>query len=194
MTSIFTRQDPMNDPSGDITVDFLLPTGILIPLPCKGTQTLEAIKDMLWAEAANLPLFNNLRQPEWYTLVFVNKKAEQEECLDESGRLCDIKMYKPLFKVVEKKGDQEEKMLSTKIGWLIGKCLREFETLRDPEVNDFRISMIEQCRNAVVTRNNYNWEEMVVYCYPPDIESNSEVSSLVQDRLSPQVGIIMVKK
>ena len=40
--------------------------------------------------------------------------------------------------VVEKKGDREEKIMSTKIGWLIGKCLKDFETSRDPEVNDFR--------------------------------------------------------
>ncbi len=82
----------------DKVVDFLLPSGILIPLPCGALQSLEDIKDKLWKEAQAFPLFG-LKAAEWYTLVFVNCKAEQEECLDETQRLCDVKMYKPLFKV-----------------------------------------------------------------------------------------------
>ena len=93
------QQDTVGDLSGDVQADFLLPTGILVPLPCKGGQTLAEIKDHLWEQAKPLPLYNLLKQPEWYTLVFVNRKAEQEECLDESRRLCDINMYKPIFKV-----------------------------------------------------------------------------------------------
>ncbi len=82
----------------DKVVDFLLPSGILIPLPCGALQSLDAIKDKLWKEAQAFPLFG-LKGPEWYTLVFVNLKAEQEECHDEAQRLCDVQMYKPLFKV-----------------------------------------------------------------------------------------------
>lgn len=189
MTSLYSHQDSMNDPSGEIQVDFLLPTGILIPIKCRGNQSLEEIKEKLWTQAKALPLFSNLRQQGWYTLVFVNKKAEQEECLDETLFLSEIKMYKPLFKLVEKKGNQEEKILSSRIGWLIGKQLKDFEMLRDPEVNDFRVSMIEKCEQAIQWRNGASWEEKVMYCYPPDIESSTEVPTIVQDRLSPHVSL-----
>ena len=91
---------------------------------------------------------------------------------------------------MEKKGDQNEKLLSNNIGWLIGRPLKEFESVRDPEVNDFRISMIDKCRRAVQARNQLTWEEKVMYCYPPDIESGTEMSHLVQDRLSPQVRAV----
>ena len=84
--------------AADKVVDFLLPSGILIPLPCQALTSLEDIKDKLWKEAQAYPLFG-LKGPEWYTLVFVNCKAEQEECLDETQKLCDVQMYKPLFKV-----------------------------------------------------------------------------------------------
>lgn len=179
-------QDTVGDLSGDVQADFLLPTGILVPLSCKGGQTLAEIKDRLWEQAKPLPLYNLLKQPEWYTLVFVNRKAEQEECLDESRRFCDINMYKPIFKVVEKKGDREEKIMSTKIGWLIGKCLKDFETSRDPEVNDFRISMVDRCRKAIQERNRFTWAQKVNYCYPPDIENQAVVTQVVTERLSPQ--------
>lgn len=183
----FMHQDLLSDPCGDIQVDFLLPTGILIPLGCKAGQKLEEIKQSLWVTSKGYPLYDRLKRPESYTLVFVNRQAEQEECLDESQRLCDIRMYKPIFKVVEKKGDREEKILSNKIGWLIGKCLRDFDMVDDPEVNDFRMSMIGKCQRAIQERNAYSWEEKVLYCYPPDIESTDEVTPLVQDRLSPKV-------
>lgn len=44
-----------------INVDFLLPTGILVPLACRGTQKLEVIKEMLWHKAKEFPLFGLLR-------------------------------------------------------------------------------------------------------------------------------------
>lgn len=86
------------DTHSPMVVDFLLPAGILIPIDCRPTEKLEDVKDKLWQEAKAFPSFG-LKQPEWYTLVFVNCKAEQEECLDESKRLCELLMYKPLFKV-----------------------------------------------------------------------------------------------
>ena len=79
-------------------VDFLLPSGILIPFQCKDVDTILSIKEKLWEEAKQYPLFG-LRQPEWYTLVFINCQAEQEECLNESQKIGELQMYKPLFKV-----------------------------------------------------------------------------------------------
>ena len=89
---------------------------------------------------------------------------------------------------MEKKGDREEKLLSSKIAWLIGKgSLKEFENVRDPEITDFRVSMIEKCQRAIELRNQFSWEELVLYCYPPDIESTTDISQLMAERLSPQV-------
>ena len=47
--------------------------------------------------------------------------------------------------------------------------------------------MIEKCQQAIDSRNQFAWEDMVFYCYPPDIESSNEISQLMSERLSPQV-------
>lgn len=168
-------------------MDFLLPTGILIPISCRYGQTMEEIKELLWRTAENYPLYSSLKPSRWYTLIFVNRKAEQEECLDETQRLSDLQIYKPLFKVLEKKGDQEEKLLSTKVGWLIGKCLRDFDAIKDPEVNDFRLEMMESCKKAIEIRSQLTWEEKLMYCSPPDLEGSLDRSNpLVGERLSSQ--------
>ncbi len=91
---------------------------------------------------------------------------------------------------MEKKGNQDEKMLSTKIAWLLGKgSLKDFETVREAEVNDFRATMVDSCSSAIDNRNGLSWEEKVIYHHPPDIESSAEITQLVADRLSPQVTV-----
>ena len=91
---------------------------------------------------------------------------------------------------MEKKGDREEKLLSTKIAWLLGKgSLKDFENVRDAEITDFRVSMIDKCQKAIEKRNQFGWDEMVFYCYPPDVESSNEISQLMTERLSPQVHV-----
>lgn len=184
-TIIYSHQDStMNDPSGTIEVDFLLPTGILITFKCRGSLTVAEIKERLWKEAANYPLFNVLRQHGWYVFVFVNRKAEQEECLDEQLRLCDLQMYKPLFKVVERKGNEAEKKLSTQISWLIGHQVKEFENSRDPEVTDFRIAMVNECRKAIEARSKFTWYDRLMYCYPPALDSGPPLTPLIEEKLN----------
>lgn len=161
-----SHTDPL-EPGGKVIVDFLLPTGILVTFECKGSQTITEIKKKLWESAKTFPLFNQLRQVGWYVLVFVNRKAEQEECLDEQQRLCDLQMYKPLFKLVERKGNEDEKKLSTQISWLIGRQVKEFENSMDNEVTDFRILMVEDCKKAIENRSSMTWHERLVYCFPP---------------------------
>ena len=51
--------------------------------------------------------------------------------------------------MVEKKEDGEEKLFANRIGILTDKSMKEFESVRDPEVNDFRLAMIDRCRSAV---------------------------------------------
>lgn len=55
---MFEEQEP---PKDLINVDFLLPMGILVPLPCDPAHKLEDIKDSLWQKAKDYPLFNHLR-------------------------------------------------------------------------------------------------------------------------------------
>ena len=82
--------------------------------------------------------------------------------------------------------------MSGKIAWLLGKgSLKDFENVRDVEITDFRVSMIDKCQEAIEKRNQFDWEAMVFYYYPPDVESSSEISPLMSERLSPQVHVCL---
>ena len=51
-----------------------------------------------------------------YIFVSITQDAEREEFYDENRRLCDLRLFQPILKVVEPKGNKEEKMLNSEIG------------------------------------------------------------------------------
>ena len=99
-----------------VWVDCLLPTGIIIQLRCNRDATLESIKTDLWKEARKYPLSYLLSEPTLYIFVSITQDAEREEFYDETRRLCDLRLFQPILKVVEPKGNREEKMLNYEIG------------------------------------------------------------------------------
>lgn len=127
---------------GPIPVDCLLPSGILVSMPCNARSSLDYIKSQLFDEARNYPLFNLLQDKSCYVFVGVNEDAQREELVDEMRTLDEVRLFQPLLKVVEKKGNQEEKRLNAEISQTIGKRLADFANL-GTEVYDFRKSMLQ---------------------------------------------------
>lgn len=70
----------------------------------------------LWHEAKRYPLFQRLGEQMSYIFVSITQDAEREEFYDETRRLCDLRLFQPILKVVEPKGNKEEKMLNSEIG------------------------------------------------------------------------------
>lgn len=115
-----------------VDVDCLLPTGIIITLPCYRDATLANIKTELWREARKYPLFYLLSDANSYIFVSITQEAEKEEFYDETRRLCDLRLFQPVLKVVEPKGNREEKMLNYDIGRLLGSILCRYSLLISP--------------------------------------------------------------
>ena len=103
-----------------IDVDCLLPTGIIVCMRCNRDATLQSIKTDLWKEAKKQPLFHLLSDLSSYIFVSITQDAEREEFYDETRRLCDLRLFQPMLKLVEPKGNREEKMLNSEIGnWIL---------------------------------------------------------------------------
>ena len=101
-----------------IPFDCLMPTGILIQLRCNRDATMERVKSDLWNEAKRHPLFHKLSDPSSYIFVGITQDAAREEFYDETRRLCDLRLFQPILKVVEPKGNRDEKMKNYEIGGL----------------------------------------------------------------------------
>ena len=81
--------------------------------------------------------------------------AEREEFYDETRRLCDLRLFQPILKVVEPAGNKEEKMLNYDIGIALGLPLHELDEMmnKDVEVLEFRRNILNVTKAAVEERD-----------------------------------------
>nr|XP_015849621.1 phosphatidylinositol 4,5-bisphosphate 3-kinase catalytic subunit delta isoform isoform X5 [Peromyscus maniculatus bairdii] len=159
--------------SQSVAVDFLLPTGVYLNFPVSRNANLSTIKQVLWHRAQYEPLFHMLSGPEAYVFTCVNQTAEQQELEDEQRRLCDIQPFLPVLRLVAREGDRVKKLINSQISLLIGKGLHEFDSLRDPEVNDFRTKMRQFCEEVAAHRQQLGWEDWLQYSFPLQLEPSA---------------------
>ncbi|XP_037534407.1 phosphatidylinositol 4,5-bisphosphate 3-kinase catalytic subunit beta isoform-like [Nematolebias whitei] len=122
LLDIWAAHSPLAGHAPDqITVDFLLPTGIYIQMDVPREATIQHIKLLLWKQAQTFPLFPSLGEMESHMFECVNQAAVHEELEDETRRLCDVRPFLPVLKLVMRNCARAERLLDSKIGVLIGK-------------------------------------------------------------------------
>uniref|UniRef100_A0A8C6K1F4 Phosphatidylinositol 4,5-bisphosphate 3-kinase catalytic subunit delta isoform n=1 Tax=Melopsittacus undulatus TaxID=13146 RepID=A0A8C6K1F4_MELUD len=154
----------------NIQVDFLLPTGIYLNLSVSCNASLGTIKQVVWKHAQYEPLYHMLSDPEAYVFTCINQTAEQQELEDEQRRLCDIQPFLPVLRLVAREGDRVKKVINSQISLLIGKGLHEFDSVQDPEVNDFRAKMCQFCEERAAKRQQLSWAAWMEYNFPLQLE------------------------
>ncbi|XP_078138430.1 phosphatidylinositol 4,5-bisphosphate 3-kinase catalytic subunit alpha isoform-like [Centroberyx gerrardi] len=166
-----------------ILVDCCLPNGMMVSLECLRETPLLSIKQQLFTEARKYPLYHLLQEESCYIFVGVTQEAEREEFYDETRRLCDLRLFHPILKVIEPLGNREEKILNREIGFAIGMPVCEFEVLKDPEVQDFRRSILSVCREAMEEREGGGAHSQALYVYPPNVESSPQLPQHIYSKL-----------
>ncbi|KAJ6656821.1 hypothetical protein lerEdw1_003152 [Lerista edwardsae] len=149
------------------------PSGFLDPWRVPGAFASGAavvVIQVLWRHAQCEPLFHMLNDPEAYVFTCINQTAEQQELEDEQRRLCDIQPFLPILRLVAREGDRVKKLINSQISLLIGKGLHEFDSLCDPEVNDFRARMQQFCEEKAEKRLQLDWKAWMAYSFPVQLE------------------------
>lgn len=73
-----TRGDTGSVDKGPTSVDFFLPTGIMITLPIDPSSNLRDIKSLLFREARKYPLFSLLKDHGFYNFLGQKEPASPE--------------------------------------------------------------------------------------------------------------------
>ncbi|KAA0702252.1 Phosphatidylinositol 4,5-bisphosphate 3-kinase catalytic subunit beta isoform [Triplophysa tibetana] len=162
------------DGDDQVMVDFLLPTGIYIQMEVPRESTIQHIKLLLWKEAQTYPFFSLLGEMEGHMFECVNQAAVHEELEDESRRLCDVRPFLPVFKLITRNCGRAERLLDSKIGVLIGKGLHELDALQDQEVKDFRTKMKRISEEKMQRVQMMPWGEWLQSCYSPQLETGPD--------------------
>ena len=138
----------------------------------------------MWKKAQGCPLYHRLLEPGRYSFIFINNSAEQEEIVDEERLLSDVRPYASVLRLVERKGDREEKVASAKISMLIGKGLFEFTAMEkdNVEVREFRRNMLDICSSEVRERNS-SPDKRLLYTFPPVLETSRELPPHIRAHL-----------
>lgn len=167
-----------------ITVDFLLPTGIYIQMDVPREATIQHIKLLLWKQAQSFPLFPALGEMESHMFECVNQAAVHEELEDETRRLCDVRPFLPVLKLVTRNCGRAERLLDSKIGVLIGKGLHELDAINDQEVKDFRSKMLRISEDRMQRFQMMTCNEWLQACFSPQLESaaGTPITDGVNDR------------
>ncbi|XP_076139133.1 phosphatidylinositol 4,5-bisphosphate 3-kinase catalytic subunit beta isoform isoform X2 [Alosa pseudoharengus] len=153
-----------------VTVDFLLPTGLYIQMDVPREATIQHIKLLLWKQAAQYPLFPALGQMEGCVFECVSSAAVHEELDDESRRLCDVRPFLPVLRLLRRSGADNQRVLSSKIGTLIGKGLQELDSLPDQEVKDFRQKMQRISEEKLLRMQMMSYWEWLQSCFSPQMD------------------------
>uniref|UniRef100_A0A672R6D7 phosphatidylinositol-4,5-bisphosphate 3-kinase n=1 Tax=Sinocyclocheilus grahami TaxID=75366 RepID=A0A672R6D7_SINGR len=159
-----------------VNMEFLLPTGIYLNFTVTSSDTISTIKKMVWKNARNEPLFSALSDPDAYVFTCINMTAEREELEDEQRRMCDVRLFLPILRLVAREGDRVEKLITTQISLLIGKGHHEFDSQKNHEVNEFRTKMRTFCEERAQVRQMLPWDQWMEYNFPCDLEPCSVVA------------------
>jgi len=175
-------------------VDCLLPNGVIVPLKCQRDTSLEVLKKDLWNSAEQYPLYHILQDPSAYIFVSITQDAEREEYYDETRRLCDLRLFKPVLKVVEPAGNKEEKMLKYDIGVALGIPIHELddEMNKNSEVMEFRKNILTVCKQAIDEREKKGKESQALYEHPPEIEQFPDLPKSLYEKLEKGTLLIAI--
>uniref|UniRef100_A0AAY4DAB5 phosphatidylinositol-4,5-bisphosphate 3-kinase n=1 Tax=Denticeps clupeoides TaxID=299321 RepID=A0AAY4DAB5_9TELE len=173
-----------------VSVDFLLPTGLYIQMEVPREATIQHIKQLLWKEAAGYPLFTLLGAMEGHMFECVNQTAVHEELEDETRRLCDVRPFLPVLRVVTRSGGHNERLLDSKIGVLIGKGLHELDSLQDQEIKDFRTKMQQISKEKIQRIQVMSWEEWLRTHFSPQLEVG-QVDGMIEKLCEDGIKVTM---
>ncbi|KAI3375957.1 hypothetical protein L3Q82_016375 [Scortum barcoo] len=207
-------------PGGLLPTQWYDLVGMMVSLECLRETPLISIKQQLFMEARKYPLYHLLQvqhrltfdhalflahyynlcflmtgqEESSYIFVGVTQEAEREEFYDETRRLCDLRLFHPILKVIEPLGNREEKILNREIGKTrLIECgmgqrvkLVPQQGQRGPrtlEVQDFRRSILTVCREAMEEREGGGAHSQALYVYPPNVESSAQLPQHIYSKL-----------
>lgn len=70
--------------------------------------------------------------------------------------------------------------------------VHEFDEMKDPEVIEFRRSILNVCKETVEARDSGSEDKRASYVYPPEIESSKELPPNLEKKLDKGKTFILL--
>lgn len=173
-----------------ISLDILLPNGLLLNLDIKDDCTLEEVRHKVWLEASKLSKIDSCLSLKSsikdYIFTSVSMEAIVQEFYDYSKRLSDLKLFQYFFQIVETSGNIEEKLYNAQLSKAVGLCVTELDKIKNQELLEFRIELFKE-----VALNHQENKNMIENIYSPNLEMNPAVLDF---SISSRIGMIKIEE
>merc|ERR1719334_723672 len=115
-----------------------------------------------------------------FSFISVTQDGEREDFYDETRRLCDLRLFKPVLKVEQYKGHHRENVLNSRITHCLGLTSaikpHDLDDMKNPDVVEFRQSLFKTIQECVNERNKSEISQ-ALYQYPSEIEKSGRLLS-----------------
>ena len=118
-----------------------------------------------------------------YIFVSITQDAEKEEFYDESRRLCDLRLFQPILKLVEPEGNLDEKIANSEICQAMGIHTNDFDEISDAEVIYCRRNFFHYIADCFHERNADGCKSQALYKFPPEVEDNPHLPPSMMAKL-----------
>ena len=160
----------------------MLPSGMYLSLKSMLSSTLAEVKEKLFEEASKTAVNRILKHRNFYSFISINKNGVRLECGDESKMLSELELYRFFFKVQERIGNVEDKIIDGTIGLLISKSLSEFNIMGG-EVQECRRHFVHTVEKVLRQRGSDS-HLLARYYYPPKVSSGEILPDHLTDTLT----------
>lgn len=171
-----------------ISLDILLPNGLMLNLDIKNDLTLEEVRHKVWLEASKLSqidsCLNMKNSIKDYIFTSVTREAVVQEFYDYSKRLSDLKLFQYFFQLVETSGNIEEKLYNAELSKAVGLCVTELEKIKNQELLEFRKELFKE-----VVLNHQENKNVIENIYSPNLELNP---AMLDFSISSRIGMIKI--
>ncbi|KAF4532330.1 hypothetical protein B566_EDAN003633 [Ephemera danica] len=183
---------PRNNPNPTLSLECLMPNGLLIPLSVDRNATLLDIKEELFEEASKFPLNWALQDRSTYVfLCVIPGVCKTEHFSDETKRLLEVNPFRGILRLQERKSEKPDDKIENSIQKLIGRA--NLQELKSSEVTDFRWKTKNLVDNIVRARKERSLIGKMMYMYPPRLAPCSRVLNNVRSRLRDGYFFITAK-
>lgn len=151
----------------------LMPNGLVLTCNFSRDARLDKIKSDIWSRAKNEVMFRLMNGPSSYVFVGVTSDGKKEDFFDETRRLCELKLFQPILKLVQPEGDPEEQITQSQISQALGIAINDFDSIKDVEFVDCRHKLLKIANQSVIERKNMTSEQKLKYFFPVELDTYS---------------------
>ncbi|XP_017048808.1 phosphatidylinositol 4,5-bisphosphate 3-kinase catalytic subunit delta isoform [Drosophila ficusphila] len=184
-----------NEPPDWVDLICMLPNGSALGLRVTPATTIQLIKAEMVSQGKKMALSHVIKEACEYQVYGISA-FNIEPYTDETKRLSEVQPYFGLLVLGDRTDTNSissDYELTKMVSGMIGQSFDHHRTQGTPEIDDFRLSMMQITDSIEMERNVYTWQQRLLYEHPLRLANSSKMPELIRERHQTRTFLIVVK-